>query len=108
MSVFVDTSALYALLDIRDASHAAAQTIWQRLLQADTPWVSTSYVLSETFALIQRRLGMAAVRDLQDDLLPAIEVYWVTELVHNLGVQLLLTANRRVRDVLRMAIWQLT
>lgn len=34
MTVFVDTSSLYALLDADDAHHAEARAAWQRLAAA--------------------------------------------------------------------------
>lgn len=32
MTVFVDTSALYAVLDRDDSNHAAAAAVWRRLV----------------------------------------------------------------------------
>jgi len=62
MSVFVDTSALLAVLDAGDAQHPHARAAWQTLLHGDEPLVTTSDVLVETFALVQNRLGMDAGR----------------------------------------------
>jgi len=58
MSVFVDTSALLAVLDAGDAQHPHARAAWETLLQQDEPLVTTSYVLVETFA---HRLGVTAL-----------------------------------------------
>ncbi len=60
MSVFVDTSGLLAILDAEDLHHAQAAACWKELIERDEPLVSTSYVLVETFALVQKRLGLAA------------------------------------------------
>lgn len=49
----------------------------------------------ETFALVQHRLGMEAVRSLEEDILPLVRVYWVNEADHRAGVTALLTAGRR-------------
>lgn len=62
MSTFVDTSALLAVLDASDVAHKVADRIWRRLIESDERLVSTNYVLVETFALVQRRLGLPAVR----------------------------------------------
>jgi uncharacterized protein len=51
--------------------------------------------LVEAFALVQHRLGLEAVRTLQEDLLPLVRVHWVSEADHRAGVTALLTANRR-------------
>ena len=62
MSVFVDTSALYAVLDADDGKHSPACAEWQRLL-LNSSLVTTNYVLVETTALLQHRLGVEAVRN---------------------------------------------
>jgi predicted nucleic acid-binding protein len=74
LRVFVDTSALLAVLDADEPNHRKAQEIWQRLLRAGTPLHSTNYVAVETFAVAQNRLGMAAVKTLQEELLPVINL----------------------------------
>ncbi len=95
MSVFLDTSAVLALLDADDRSHAAAREVWSDLLGRAEDLVSTNYVLVESFALVQHRLGVEAVRTLQEDILPLVRVHWVSEADHRAGVTALLTANRR-------------
>ena len=95
MSVFVDTSALLAVLDAGDAQHPHARAAWETLLHGDEPLVTTSYLLVETFALVQNRLGMDAVRVLADDVVPVLRVHWVGETQHRLGVTALVAASRR-------------
>lgn len=95
MSVFLDTSAVLALLDADDRSHAEARPVWADLLGRAEDLVSTNYVLVESFALVQHRLGLEAVRTLQEDILPLVRVHWVSEADHRAGVTALLTANRR-------------
>ena len=95
MSVFVDTSALLAVLDAGDEFHPAARKIWEDLLQRSEDLFCTSYVLVECFALVQNRLGIEAVRVLVEDVLPVIRVHWVSPEEHQAGVSALLTAGRR-------------
>lgn len=95
MTAFADTSALYAILDADDDVHARAAETLDALLSEDEAIVTTNYVLVETFALVQARLGMDAVRALADRLLPAIRTVWVTEDDHRGAVQALLSADRR-------------
>lgn len=95
MSVFVDTSALFAVLDADDQFHQRARAVWTNFLERGEDLITTSYVLIETFALVQHRLGMEAVRILEEDILPVIHVQWVTEADHWAGVIALLSANRR-------------
>ncbi|BAS28146.1 PIN domain-containing protein [Limnochorda pilosa] len=77
MRGFADTSALLAVLDASDRCHAAARAEWDDLLEAATDLVTTSCVLVECYALVQRRLGMEAVRALQSDIEPVLEILWV-------------------------------
>lgn len=72
MSVFVDTSALYALLDEDDAHHAEASDALRRL--TGTELVSHAFVVVEASALVGHRLPWAASERLLDGLLPVIEV----------------------------------
>jgi len=95
MSVFVDTSAFLAVLDADDAEHSRASRAWRELITGGEPLVCSNYVLLETFAVAQRRLGMQAVRALQEDVCPLLRVEWVGEALHAAGVAALLTADRR-------------
>lgn len=74
MSVFIDTSAFLAVLDADDRFHQQARGIWERLLTGAEDLLCTNYVLVKTVALAQRRLGLEAVRALEEDVLPLIKV----------------------------------
>ncbi len=95
MTVFVDTSALYSLVDRVDADHNAARSAWESLRERREPMRSHSYVVLEASALIQRRLGMDAIRDLHHDLLAAVSVRFVDSALHDRAVTALLAGNRR-------------
>jgi len=92
---FVDTAALLALLDGDDRYHQAAAATWRSLLAQDAVLVTTNYVLIETYALVQRRFGMEAVRILSQDFVPLLDIDWLNEEIHNASVAALLTAGRR-------------
>lgn len=77
MSVFVDTSALYALLDEGDIHHADASDTLRRLV--GTELVSHAFVVVEASALVGRRLAWGASERLIDGLLPVIDVRPVTD-----------------------------
>ena len=85
MITVVDTSALFALLDRDDAHHEKARDTWVGLLAEEKPLVTTNYVLVESFALIQHRLGLAAIRTFQEDILPVVRVEWITDTIHRAG-----------------------
>jgi predicted nucleic acid-binding protein len=78
--VFVDTSALLALLDRADPRHGSARAAFERL--ADEELVTHGYVVAETIAVTRRRLGVEGVITLLDDLLPIIEVVPVEPGLH--------------------------
>jgi predicted nucleic acid-binding protein len=83
--VFVDTSAFYALLDGTDPFHGGSIDCFSRA--ADEAWrlVTTNYVLHESWALIQARLGWEAVDAWRDRLVPRCEIVWIDANLHALG-----------------------
>lgn len=95
MTVFVDTSALFALLDADDAGHDLAFPAWSGGIDECAGFVTTNYVVVETIALAQRRLGTHTARTLIDEMLPMIDTIWVTDADHSTGLSLVLMAARR-------------
>ena len=95
MNIFVDTSAMLALLDRNDISHALAARIWQRLINEKHELFTTNYVLVETATLLQARIGIEAVRELQDTIAPLLKPIWIDKAVHESSMQALLLANLR-------------
>jgi predicted nucleic acid-binding protein len=93
--VFADTSALYPLLSRTDKDHERATQAFARLRAREAPLLSTSYVLVETYALADRRLGVSAVRTFRADFAPLVEVIWVNESLHEAGLDVLGARNRR-------------
>jgi len=79
--IFVDTSALIALLDRADPRHEAARSTFLSL--ADRDLVTHGYVIAETLAVARRRFGVDGVIALLDDLLPIIRVLNVEPAVHS-------------------------
>ena len=80
--VFVDTSGLYALLVATDTFHQRAREAFAELRREDARLVTTSYVLVEAYALIQRRVGPGAVHALRRGFAPLLEVVWVDASTH--------------------------
>ena len=95
MKAFIDTSAFLAILDADDRNHRRAKTTWIDMISSDAILFCSNYVLVETFALVQHRLGMEAVRTFNDDILPLINVEWVDEATHRAGINALLVASRK-------------
>ena len=73
MSVFVDTSALYALLDEDDDHHADASDTLRRL--DGTELLTHAFVIVEAAALVGRRLPWAASERLLDGVLSVVEAH---------------------------------
>jgi predicted nucleic acid-binding protein len=95
VSVFVDTSALYALLVRSEEDHETTVAAFERLLRSHRPLVTTNYVVLETIALLQRRFGLPAVRDFESRVAPLLAVLWVDEGLHRRATERLLRSDRR-------------
>ncbi len=95
MSLLVDTSALYAILDADDLNHPSARKTWINLLNKGEDLIVTNYILVETFALVQRRLGMDAVRMFDQDIVPVLQIEWVSPTQHFAAVERLIATGYR-------------
>ena len=107
MSLFVDTSAFYALLVASERDHCAVLDAFRAAAERGRRMVTTNYVLVETAALLQHRIGLPPVRDLEDRILPLITVHWVSSELHQRAVERLFrTDKRRVSlvDVVSFAV----
>ncbi len=79
MVVFVDTSALICLLDEEQEEHARATRLWGELMDQRARLLTTDYVRLEAWALLQNRLGLAAVKKFDENHLPVFDLHHVTE-----------------------------
>ena len=95
MSIFIDTSAFLAILDIDNEHHKPAEEVWKNILMSTESLVTTNYVLVETCALVQHRLGMAAVEVFHEDIIPVLRIQWVDHASHQAAAGIMLTANRK-------------
>ena len=95
MSVYVDTSAFLAVLNASDRFHAPARRRWEQLIKSGSPLICNNYVLVETLAVLQNRLGLDAVIAFQNDVVPVLAILWVDEDLHRRAVSALLAAQRR-------------
>ena len=94
MSVFVDTSAVLGLLDESDPRHDAVVAAWESLAGSGR-FVTSNYVVVESFAVAQRRLGMRAARTAHDVILPLIEMVFLSPEEHEIATAAFLAADRR-------------
>jgi uncharacterized protein len=91
---FVDTSAIYAWADTADPNHAAAVRRLQALLGSGEDLLTHNYVLVESLALLQSRLGLAAAIKLARDS-EAFVIEWVDDDLHARGVRELERSKKR-------------
>ena len=82
MKIFVDTSGLFASLVKNDIMHAKAGPTMEKLLEEGAEIHVTSYVLLETMALLQARVGLEAASQFEHVLRPLLLVHWVDESLH--------------------------
>lgn len=99
MTVFVDTSAWYALVDGSDPNHAQAARSLRALADRRERLVTHNYVLVESLALFQRRMGMELVREFATRLLPVAETEWVQPSLHDPALAAFLDSGRETSFV---------
>ncbi len=107
MMLFIDTSAFYAVFDGGDYNHQKALKIWNNVLSDENTIITSNYVLVESFALIQHRLGLEAMRGFHEDVLPLISIEWVDETAHRSAVSALLAASRRKLSLVDCASFEI-
>ncbi len=79
--IFLDTSAIYALADKADPHHAVAYNKFQKALKSGEKFLLHNYILLESVALLQSRLGLpSAVFFLRNA--KSFEVEWVDRDLH--------------------------
>jgi predicted nucleic acid-binding protein len=95
VSCFIDTSAFYAFLIRSDTDHAAVTAAFRAAAESGRRLVTTNYVLVETAALLQHRIGLEPVRDLDRRLTPLLDVVWVSGDLHRRALERLFRMDRR-------------
>lgn len=91
--IFLDTSGIYALADRDDAKHDEAVRSFQAAGRSGERFLTHSYVLVESAALIQRRLGLAQALSFLREVDKFI-VRWVLPELHSEAVDYLARAGK--------------
>jgi predicted nucleic acid-binding protein len=102
--IYVDTSAFYALMDRADFYHQSAKELWPALLENDIGLRTSNYVVSESFTLIQHRLGYKAASIWYRDILGVLDIYWVDPATHHRAYELWMGLGRRV--MVKSCVWK--
>jgi predicted nucleic acid-binding protein len=92
--IFVDTSAFYALADAGDPHHSDARRFLSALLEREEEFFTHNYVLVETMALIQNRMGAEAALQFAASA-AAFEIEWVDRALHESALRAMKRARRR-------------
>ena len=95
MNVFADTSGLFALLVRNDYMHVRAMENFACFARENTQLVTSSFVLVETTALLQRRIGIGPVHEFNAKILPLLEIVWADSKWYARSMQRLLAQNNR-------------
>jgi uncharacterized protein len=95
MNIFADTSGLFALLVKNDYMFVRARENFNYFAENNAQLLTSSFVLVETTALLQRRIGLMPVNDFYTKILPLLEIVWVDDKWYAKGMQRLLTQNNR-------------
>lgn len=104
--IFVDTSAFLAILSTDDINHQRASLCWRNLLEEGQMLFSNNYVVVESIALIQKRLGLEKVRDFQTEILLLLQIEWVDEAQHITAIETVLQTNRRKLSLIDCSAFQ--
>jgi predicted nucleic acid-binding protein len=89
---FVDSSALYAILDDRDVAHEAAVSTYEELVPS-SELVTHAYVVIESAALVQRRLGQRPAKSLFLEILAPVRVCPVPADIHEAAAAMMLASD---------------
>ena len=92
--IFLDTSAIYALADVADPNHGRVREHFRRALDAGEAILTHNYILVESMALIQKRVGLGAATHFARDA-KAFEVVWVDEAMHDEAAACLAKTGKR-------------
>jgi len=92
--IFLDTSAIYALADRADQNHKLSLRRLQSILDQGETLFTHNYVLLESVALLQSRLGLPAASKLSKDS-ELFKVDWVDKELHDAAVRQLQSEGKR-------------
>jgi predicted nucleic acid-binding protein len=92
--IFLDTSAIYAMADKADPNHVIACSKFDLALKSKETFLLHNYILAESAALLQARLGLqSAILFLNDA--KAFEIEWVNLVLHHEALKELERIARR-------------
>ncbi len=70
------------MMDAQDYFHAKAKKYFIETSQIECLFYTSNYIIVETIALLQNRLGIEALRSFVDYMMPLLKIYWVDQRIH--------------------------
>ena len=82
--IFLDTSAIYALADRKDKNHKEAKRLFALALSRGQEFIIHNYIIVESTALIQRRLGFQQAKKFLKEV-TRFYIIWIDFRLHRLA-----------------------
>ena len=95
MKVFADTSGLFALMVHNDYMHVRAKLNFEYFALKKAQLLTSSFVLVETVALLQRRVSIESVNDFSLRIFPLLDIIWADEYWYSRAIQRLLAHKHK-------------
>ena len=95
MNVFIDTCAFISLIDSDDDFHGLAFDLFSKASKDNADFLTSDYVILETIFLLQKIIGLSAVKDFKKLMLPIIKIIWIDEEIHNNSLNNLIAAEKK-------------
>jgi len=79
MEVFVGSSAFVSLRNPLDVNHEIAKSVAAQLERAQTPLVTSNFIVAESLTVIAQRVSLAKAVEFREVFLPGVRVVSITE-----------------------------
>jgi uncharacterized protein len=93
--IFIDSSALLAIVKVDDINHLRAKQQWLDLLNSNESLYTNNYVVVESIAITQKRSGLKVMEQLQRNILSLVYIDWVDEEQHSQALEAVFEYKRR-------------
>ena len=95
MKIFIDTCAFIALIDSDDDFHGLAFDLFSKASKDNVDFLTSNYIMLETIFLLQKTIGLSAVKDFKKLMLPIVRIIWIDEKIHRESLNNLIAAEKK-------------
>ena len=101
IQVLIDSDAFVGLMLERDAHHARASAIFDRLQAGNVAAVTTSFVVTETATVLSHASGQALARTFLDDVIskPGFPVIFIDQALHDDAIAIFCSLEQRATSL---------